>query len=31
MPSPSEVFICIEPELVTGRELLGGSGPDLSF
>ncbi|MCZ4602767.1 pyridoxamine 5'-phosphate oxidase family protein [Streptomyces sp. Lzd4kr] len=30
-PSPSEVFIRVDPELVTGRELLGGSRPDLSF
>jgi hypothetical protein len=27
MPAPQEVFVRIEPELVTGRELLGGRTP----
>lgn len=34
VPSPTEVFVRIEPELVTGRELVGGRtlyGVDLSF
>lgn len=32
-PSPEEVFVSIEPELVTGREIVGGHslyGVDLS-